>query len=649
MGIAVNLRGGEVIEPGKSMKGRGLKPNPVGWDFAKKLSGHMSNKDGYQEANAEPPEHAPIITMDEVMVEVRRYLNGEGFELIPEPCGDVAGHNIYVTESIAHELALKPAHGFRYKKRVRPGEALYTSFKKTVVGMVNHFRASVEDKEFVRLVTGIGKALVDRPKDGRTDLYQYALGQGQPSLKRSLSGQRDVYKYVPPKDWFPEAVQKLTANDLLGGMLPEPEQRVFELCLGRVLLGRPGTKTMEGVVPNIPFATYCTLVGFRGGEGKSTLLDGYLKPTFEMLGFNVGIINPEANRFGRQWVVSDIAISEDINNAGHEKLLVNDPVVKSVVSGASQVVLEEKGVQERPVTPVSLPFYCANNFDNTWLLKADAGMLRRYNALRCYSEQQLRTLYGSGWKNYRPRERWQTLSQELGVTVYTLGAWLLRLSLDYFMEVAGVKPEDGVMHWDWRNCRLEEELAELRSQLAIDTSMSHTEDMMDSIELATVLAIKTVDERYRTRLLDKLEEVPLMTKALHTCVDIWRHSEELPDSLQRLVMSEVCPTARVSWDNQTDRLMNDISVAENQSVVWKRIISALTVKDKGWQYRQSLSSYTSLWSLRRSTFRALYDSISDDDFAQIPDLTFTFLKELGEALTATMNISLNRKAVKSRR
>lgn len=647
MGIAIGLRGGEVIEPGVH-KARGLKPMPTGYDFAKQLSGHASNKDGYQEANAEPPEHAPIITMDDVMRQVKHYLGEEGFELIPEPCGDAAGHNVYVRCSIPIELALRPMHGFKYRKRLRPTDPEYTSFRKTVVGMVNHYRASVEDKEFVRMVTGVGKALVDRPKDGRTDLYQYALGQGQPSLKRSLSGQRDVYKYVPPRDWFPEEVQKLTANDLLGGMLPEAEQRIFQLCLGRVLLGRPGTKTTEGIVPNIPFATYCTLVGFKGGEGKSTLLDGYLKPTFEMLGFSVGLINPEANRFGRQWVVSDIAISEDINNQGHERLLVNDPIVKSVVSGASQVVLEEKGIQERPVTPVSLPFYCANNFDNTWLLKADAGMLRRYNALRCYSEQQLRTLYGAGWKSYRPRERWQLLSQELGITVYTLAAWLLRLSLDYFVEVSGVEMEKGVMRWDWRNCRLEDELAELRSRLAIDTSMSHTEDMMDSIELATVLAIKTVDERYRKKLLDQMDEIPLMTKALHTCIDIWRHSEEMPESLERLVMSQVCPTARVSWDSQTDRLMNDISVAENQSIVWKRIIAALTVKDKGWQYRQSLSSYTSLWSLRRSTFKALYDSISEDDFNQIPDLTFQFLAELGKSLTETLNITISRKAKKAR-
>ena len=263
MGIAIGLRGGEVIEPG--MKGRGLKPNPVGWDFAKKLSGHVSNKDGFQEANAEPAENAPIITMDDVMAQVRHYLDGEGFELIAEPCGDVAGHNIYVTEAISNELALKPTHGFRYKKRVRPGDALYTSFRKTVVGMVNHYRASVQDKEFVKLVTGIGKALVDRPKDGRTDLYQYALGQGQPNLTRTIEGsKRPVYKFVPPRSWFPEAVQKLTEGDLLGEMLPEAEQRIFELCLGRVLLGRPGTKTVEGVVPNIPFATYCTLVGFKG-------------------------------------------------------------------------------------------------------------------------------------------------------------------------------------------------------------------------------------------------------------------------------------------------------------------------------------------------------------------------------------------------
>lgn len=647
MGIAIGLRGGEVIEPGAS-KARGLKPYPTGYDFSKQLSGHVSNKDGYQEANAEPSENPPILTMDDVMIEVRRYLNGEGYELIAEPCGEVAGHNVYISSSVPYELGLNPASGFKYKKRLSSSDPEYTSFRRTVVGMVNHFRASCEDKEFIRLVTGIGKAIVDRPKDGRSDLYQYALGQGQPSLTRTLKGSRQVYKYVPPKEWFPEAVQKLTTNDLLGGLLPEAEQRIFQLCLGRVLLGRPGTKTTEGTVPNIPFASYCVLVGFRGGEGKSTLLDGYLKPALEMMGFSVGLINPEANRFGRQWVVSDIAICEDINNQGHERLLVNDPIVKSVVSGASQVVLEEKGIQERPVVPMSLPFIGANNFDNTWLLKADAGMLRRYNALRCYSAQQLEMLYGKEWKNYRPRERWQLLSEELGVTVYTLAAWLLRLSLDYFNQVAGVEFGDGVILWDWRNCRLEDELAELRSKLAIDTSMAHTDDMMDAIELATVLSIRTVDERYRKKLLEQMDEIPLMTKALHTSIDIWRHSEELPESLQRLVMSQVCPTARVSWDSQTDRLMNDISVAENQSIVWKRIIAALTVKDKGWQYRQSLSSYTSLWSLRRSTFKALYDSISEDDFNQIPDLTFQFLAELGKSLTETLNITVGRKAKKAR-
>lgn len=623
---------------------RGSKPLAMGQDFAKhgsKNSVYRSNKDGRADANDAPPESAPLITMADIMQEVRLHCADWGYELKAQPGGDVAGFNVYSSVKPDSKLGLAVPKDFAYKKRIRPTDHEFGGFRSCIEALVNTIRADCPNEAKRKVYTLIGKAILDRPKDGRTDLYQYSLALNDTPAVRSLNGGiGNVHKYVPKTDWFKPAVQQLTANDLLGSLLPEAEMRMFMLCLGRVLAGKGGSRLVEGYMPELPFASYCVLVGFDGGEGKSSLLDGFLKPTLGLMGYATATIDPDANRFGKMWVTADYAMSEDINDKGHKALLVENPLVKSVVSGASTVFVEEKGVQGREVEPTALPFYCANNFNNEWLFGADAGMLRRYNALRCYSSRELQVRYGDGWKEQRLRERWMGLAESLDVTVFSLAAWLCRLSLDYYMTTAGVvlDTEGEVIEWNWRNCRLEDETKALRQLMVIDVSMEHTKRLMDSLELVTLCAVKVTEPRYQKQLIEQLSDIPLTAMALHKTIEIWRQEEQLPESLQPLYLQDICPTSRASWDSQADTLHNDISVAKNPSKVWERLIECILVKDKGWKFRTGLSHYTSLWSLRKATFSEALQNLTQEDVEGLPELTYQYVKELSNHLLEVMNI-----------
>ena len=600
------------------------------------------NREVPRDEHGETPETtaAPLYSTREGVEEFMALMEEQNWILRPRVGGDVAGFDVYTAQSPDSKLCLNTPQGFKYITRVERDDPRYNGFVKAAISLCNTKRITTDDEGVRAVWTQILKCVADRPKDGRSAVAMVAMGLGQYEPLRNLVGdKRASEKFVPPLGWFPESLQTLDTDTLLDPLLPRAEANVLKLCLGRVLMGRDGQRTTSGKVPETRFASFPVLIGFDGGEGKSALMSTYIGGTLKLMGYTIGRIDPESNRFSNSWVAnSDLGYGDELDDRAHERLLTNWALIKSVISGESKVIIEEKGVQGWEVTPTSLPFFNSNNFDNTWLLKSNGGMRRRYNALQCLTPEELKRRHGSDWKKYRLLESWRSLAKQLGVTTEAITARFLRACLDYYQEVNGIRIEDGHILWTHEDSHLEETMNDLRKQLRIDVSMEHGRHLLDSLEVVTLAAAKTVEERYRVKLYEKLEELPLLPKALHTVVELWRHEEEMPERLKGLILADICPTVRQTWDAQADILHQDLMTMRNPAKAWERIVECMLVKGKGWHFQKGLSSYSARWDAKTKTFREHYDSITSEDMSAIPELSYAYLRELGEALLQATNI-----------
>jgi len=530
------------------------------------------------------------------------------------------------------------APGFKHYVRVKPDDARIEGFLERVLAIANSIRMESKDKYEAAMWSSIAKSFLDRPKDGRSDVAMAAQGLSEGALERTLEGAKDAYKYIPPVSWFPESVQQIDVPGLFRTLMPEAEAEALCLMLGKTLLGNPGSPCKEGVVPDVKFAALSVLIGFEGGEGKSTVMAGYLGQAMELLGFNCATIDPESNRFSNLWVTSDYAYCDELDDSAHQRLLTQWALLKSVVSGQKRVLVEAKGVQSWEVNPTAQPFFSSNNYSDVWLQKSNGGMRRRYFPLQCYGAEESSVRFGDNWKKTRIAELWQTEANRLGVTVQCLSARVLRHCLDLFLNTCGIVITEGMLRFDWQKSGLESRMQELRSQFRISVDMEHGKRLVDAMEAVSMAAIKTIESRYLPRVMERLHELTLMPKALHTVIDIWRVEEKLPESLQAMYLSDISPNVRQTWDSQTDRLHQDVLSAVNPSKVWERLIECLTVKGKEWHFQKGIASYSVRWNTKLMTLRHKLEALPQADVDNLPEVTYGYLKELGQQILVVLNI-----------
>jgi hypothetical protein len=613
----------------------GYKRVTGGGDLGKQLEGTKPNS--VRADNDEQRERAPYVSMRELLQQLQRQLIAKGWKLQPTLGGDFAGFNVYVSQSPNSALMLN-APGFKHWVRVKPDDARIEGFLERVLAIANSARMESDDKTLAAQWTAIAKSFIDRPKDGRSEVAMAAMGLSDGQLQRSLKGAKDCYKFVPPVEWFPENVQQIDVPKLFETLMPEAEAEALMLMLGKTLLGNPGNPTSEGVVPDTKFAALSVLIGFEGGEGKSSLMSGYLGTAMELLGYDVATIDPESNRFSNLWVVSDYAYCDELDDAAHQRLLTQWALLKSVVSGQKRVLVEAKGVQSWEVNPTAQPFFSSNNYSDTWLQKSNGGMRRRYFPLQCYGAEESSVIFGDNWKRGRIAELWQREAAKLGVTVQCLSARVLRYCLDLYLDVCGIVITDSQIMFNWETSRLENRMQELRAKFRINVDMEHGKRLVDAIEAVSMAAIKTIESRYQPMVMERLHKLTLMPKALHTVIDIWRMEEALPESLKAMYLEDISPNVRQTWDSQTDRLHQDILSSVNPSKVWERLIECLTVKGKEWHFQKSIASYSVRWNTKLMTLRHKLEALPQCDVDTLPETTYGYLKELGQQILVVLNI-----------
>lgn len=584
-------------------------------------------------------ERSPYTSMRELLQQLKAQLTRCGWKITPVLGGDFAGFNVYASSSPKSALMLTPDTKFQYWERIKADDPRIEGFLERVLAICNDNRMTIKDQNISQMWTTVAKSFIDRPKDGRSEVAMVAMGLSEGQQPRAIDGGTGYYKYVPKVDWFPEQIKDLDVPALFQTLLPEAETEALMLMLGKTLLGNPGSPTDSGTTPDTKFAALSVLIGFEGGEGKSTLMAGYLGETLEMLGYNTATIDPESNRFSNLWVTSDYAYCDELDDAAHQRLLTQWALIKSVVSGQKRILVEAKGIQSWEVNPTAQPFFSSNNYSDTWLAKSNGGMRRRYFPLQCYGAEESAVLFGKDWKRKRIAELWQREATRLGVTVHCLAARVLRYCLDLYLETCGIVITGDVIKYDWEQNRLEEEMLALRKRFRINVDMEHGKRLVDALESVALVAIASLDERYRNRVIEKVTDLPLMPKMLHTVIDIWREGEKLPESLKAMYLDDISPNVRQTWDAQADALHNEILTKTNPAKVWERIIETLTVKGKEWHFQKSIASYSVRWNTKLMTFRDKLEALSREDVNSLPDVTYGYIKELGEQILVVLNIT----------
>jgi hypothetical protein len=131
---------------------------------------------------------------------------------------------------------------------------------------------------------GFWAPLVNPVADGKSKLHAYTKRLLQTKETQgakvgdkfrdgiSLLGSNGAQMWVPPKEWFSPQVQQLTVDDLLT-ILPPAEQEILTLLLGRAVVGRNESITLEGTTIEHTFRTMAIMVGYEAGLGKALPID----------------------------------------------------------------------------------------------------------------------------------------------------------------------------------------------------------------------------------------------------------------------------------------------------------------------------------------------------------------------------------------
>lgn len=605
---------------------------PAGSDESKPPIGYRANRDsdvkGEQENFIEQ-----LDSYREAIAHIRATLRKSGYALVAEPLGEWGGFRVYERSTLSIPGLTCPRDWGMYRALTPNGDgsaAFIASFKLAATALLN----GESPKSVKERVVKFYLAIVDRPRDTKSVAYSASQGfYNEDDLKRTLSGANDCHKVVPPLEWFSDDLQRYDTRELLT-VFPDAEAEIFMLTMGKMLAGSSGTKTIEGTLEYF-FRGLIHLIDPQGGIGKSWLLS-QISNTLGTLGYTTGVIDPRMREFSHiNWVGKDFTMLDDANVRNLQSVLLNG-VMKSAATNADSIFAEAKGVQGQNVK-VNTTVFIASNCSNIYTLyeKMDTAQMSRHIPVQLFTQKELELVHGNGWEQFRLPEYWGNEAKRLGVKIETLFMLFFRQCLDKFLEVTGYSLERGVMVRT-KESRLEKVMKELRSQLRLDTSLNHREELVEA--MAEMVALATVVSPYRARIEAKLEQTMPTSSWLITLLNIWlRDTKDMPDWAQFFNLPGLCPQIRA----QLIQMVDDFKSAEaskSQAQLFEAILdrmrsaksmSAYSVdkKEDG-----SLAYYSGMWSQHQRTLSLYVKKFEGCDTTEIPPYTMSQLINLGNSL-----------------
>lgn len=535
-------------------------------------------------------------------LDILKYLLGEkGIDLVPTGEGWLAGFEVY-TQRKPNFPGLRIPKGFTVKVRTSKAQA-----KKLVLAEVRAIASDriqtakeEEDNLEAKLWAELRSQIVDRASDPRSPLRMLAISLADEEWATSptYTGQSGAHKWVPPLEWFPEELQNYPVEDLLT-LWPSAEKDQLMLILGRIVAGATGTVALEGYLEHTARA-YAFIVGqgeAGAGTGKSTFLN-YLVQTLEALGYSTETINPRLGSFGWGKVArSDFAYIDDLTE-GLQKGLLENPVLKSVVSNGLLKV-EEKGLPAYTVRSVTTVICCTNTTNYAHYLGMDAGSISRLNQLDTFTKDELDAAYPG--QDGRLREFWDGECDRLGVQPNLLMALVLRKSLDKFLEVTGHTLEDKTLVKDKAKDNLERVMRANREGFRIDVSLKHVSELIRVVGKSLAYHLSFKSEGVREEYLATLPGLDLSPDLVLPVLTVFCDcpKDKIPEELRLTQLSESCKPYLRPKLGVLKRCHGEKSLTSAFAAMVGELKSI-----KGFGYPSNLGSYSGLWEVVRRSVPA---------------------------------------------
>jgi len=276
-------------------------------------------------------------------------------------------------------------------------------------------------------------------------------------LNKTVSYQGNpAHKVVPKLEWFDERIQQIDPLSLLTTIMRPAEAKATMLHIGRIAAGapvdreslaengNPGCDTAEsmGCTVNHKYGNQVNYIDYHyrmlyvlTGEpevGKSTLWS-YINTAFTSCGYTRAIFPQSFNQFNWQGATKDILFCEDMSKDSTSKMQIGvaASTLKSVVSGGD-ISIEPKGVDAFSARAKAAVVFLANNIEFPKRNQMDDGIENRIHYLQCKPKSVMQS---EGVKNLG--SAWEKICNDMNTTPKVLTLYLIRKSLDQFLELNG--------------------------------------------------------------------------------------------------------------------------------------------------------------------------------------------------------------------
>jgi hypothetical protein len=275
-------------------------------------------------------------------------------------------------------------------------------------------------------------------------------------------------------------------------------------------------------------------------------------------------------------------------------------LIKSIVSG-HKIKAEEKGEAAMVVSSRCVILGCSNGSDPSNFIGMDAGAINRCNQLYTRTSSELTEAYGQG--DHRIKQRWEALADEHGIEPKALMAWLLRCSVDMFLEASGHSISSrGVLEYDQDKDRLEATVRALRDRFIIKVNLDHAESLVSAIMAGCALYRATLDGVEANDFDRRWSDTDFGPSLVLACLE-YQSARGGLDGWDELKVSGL---SRACLSFIEPKLPSYRSKAATMSLpeLFKAVMGEL-VSSHGFRYPGNLTFFNPKWSARKRDFKHL--------------------------------------------
>lgn len=596
---------------------------PHGADAAKEIPGYTP-KQSISDSGYTPA----LVTYRDALDCIVNRLATQGYLLRAEQDGDFCGFNVYHREAPSALPGLKPDRQFQQYRRVllsdqRKRDAFYFELDSVVVALLDECD---EKSKMSRFLMEAISDFKDKPRNNKSGVGQASASFGASAGQQvTITGRSGLCKVVPPRAWFSDSIQAVDARELLT-LWPDAEAAMLMLMLGRIMIGPKNEPTAEGPIVHT-MRSYGINVGHEPGLGKSTFL-GWLIEALDHLGYSTEPINLRLGVFGWGSVAqADLAYVDDLSDEG-QRSLMQLGLIKSIVSGHT-IKAEEKGVPAEKVESRCVILGCSNGSDPSNFINMDAGAINRCNQLYTRTSLELTEAYGPG--DHRLKQRWEAIAEEANTSPVVLMAWLLRSSVDYFLEISGHSlTERGTLAYDRASDQLEDTVRNLRDKFIIRVNLDHAESLMDAVLHGCALYRAGLTGEAATNFDRAWVDTDFSPSLVMACLE----HQETRGALDAFPELKVSGLSRACFEYLTPKLPGFRTKAATMSLaeLTKAVMGEL-VSIHGFRYPSVLTYYSPKWSARKRDFAATVAKYKNRATIELPSAVSNLIKDLGDTVT----------------